>query len=59
MKRGKNYLDSIIQPVQIIAHTDDINTAYELLATFAQSKSGTMIVQDLEYLLLKNSCHYI
>ena len=47
---GQNYLDSIVQPVQIIAHTDDINTAYELLATFAQTKSGTMIVEDLEYI---------
>ena len=47
---GQNYLDSLIQPVQIVAHTDDVDAAYTLLSTFAQTKSGTFFIQDLEYI---------
>ena len=47
---GQNYNDSIIQPVQIICHTDDVASAKTLLATFAQVKTGTGFWEDLEYI---------
>jgi len=47
---GQNYLDSVLKPVQIVAQTDDVMAAQLLLATFAQTKSGTMIIKDLEYI---------
>ena len=47
---GQNYLDSVIQPVQILAHTHDVKATLTLLSAFALAKSGTMILQDNEYI---------
>jgi len=33
-----------------MAYTDDVDSARTLLSTFAESKSGTIFVQDLEYI---------
>lgn len=47
---GTNYLDSVIQPVQILAYTDDVKTTYNAMSAFAQSNSGLTFVQDNEYI---------
>ena len=47
---GQNYVDSVIQPVQIVAHTDDVKTTLSALATFAQTNSGTFLIEDNEYI---------
>jgi len=56
---GQNYLDSVIQPVQIVAHGKDVDTAKTLLATFAQVKSGTMFVQNNEYIRQNYSTPFV
>jgi len=47
---GQNYNDSVIQPVQISAYTDDINTARELLSAFAKTYSGTSFWENNEFI---------
>jgi hypothetical protein len=56
---GQNYLDSVIQPIQILAYTYDVDAAKALLGTFAQTKSGTMFVQNNEYIRQSYSTSFV
>lgn len=45
---GANFKDSTFQPIQIIAYTNDVDSAFTALATFAKNKSNSYFKQDLE-----------
>lgn len=46
---GANYLDSQILPIQLLIYTYDVAEVTNTLKTFAKTYSGTVFVQDLEY----------
>lgn len=46
---GANYLDSQILPIQLLIHTTDVEEVINTIKTFAMTYSGTVFVQNLEY----------
>lgn len=46
---GQQYQDSTIQPIQIIAYTNNVKTMYDYLSSFSSTYSNTQFTQDLEY----------
>lgn len=47
--QGTNYLDSIVQPIQLSIYTDDVITARTAIESFAKSYTNTHIIDGTEY----------
>lgn len=47
--QGSNYLDSIVQPIQLSIYTDDPMTARATIESFAKSYTNTHIIDGTEY----------